>query len=82
MEKDEARGSADSPIVIDSDESCSQISPVKIVPGQKVSSLVLTSLCERLHRALDCCPLLFANRLVLLDTSLLANKSGQQSKAI
>ena len=35
MEKDEARGSTDSPIVIDSDESCSQSSPVKIVPGQK-----------------------------------------------
>ena len=37
MEKDEACGSADSdsPIVIDSDESCSQSSPVKIVPGQK-----------------------------------------------
>ena len=31
----EARGSADSPIVIDSDESCSQSSPVKIVPRQK-----------------------------------------------
>ena len=30
-----ARGSADVPIVIDSDESCSQSSPVKIVPGQK-----------------------------------------------
>ena len=85
MEKDEARGSADSPIVIDSDESCSQSSPVKIVytwAKVQVSSLVLTSLCERLHRALDCCPLLFANRLVLLDTSLLANKSGQQSKAL
>ena len=37
MEKDEARGSADSPIVIDSDKSCSQSSPVKIVPGQKFS---------------------------------------------
>ena len=82
MEKDEARGSSDSPIVIDSDESCSQSSPVKIVPGQKVSSLVLTSLCERLHIALDCCPLLFANRLVSNSTSLLANKSGQQSKAL
>ena len=35
MEKDEARGSADSPIVIDSDEGCSQSSPMKIVPGQK-----------------------------------------------
>ena len=35
MEKDEAHGSADSPIVIDSDESCSQSSPVKIVPGQE-----------------------------------------------
>ena len=35
MEKDKARGSVDSPIVIDSDESCSQSSPVKIVPGQK-----------------------------------------------
>ena len=33
MEKDEARGSADSPTVIDSDESCSQSSPVKIAPG-------------------------------------------------
>ena len=30
MEKDEAHGSADSPIVIDSDESCSQSSPVGI----------------------------------------------------
>ena len=35
MEKDEARGSADSPIVIDSDKSCSQSYPVKLVPGQK-----------------------------------------------
>ena len=37
MEKDEARGSADSPVVIDIviDEICSQSSPVKIVPGQK-----------------------------------------------
>ena len=35
MEKDEARGSADSPIVIDSDERCSQSSPVKVVPGEK-----------------------------------------------
>ena len=35
MEKDEAHGSADSPIVIDSDESCSQSSPMKIVPEQK-----------------------------------------------
>jgi len=35
MEKEEASGSADSPIVIGSDDSCSQSSPVKIVPGQK-----------------------------------------------
>ena len=33
MEKDEAHGSADSPIVIDSDESCSQSSPVGIGIG-------------------------------------------------
>ena len=33
-------------------------------PKAQVSSLALTSLCERLHRSLDCCPLLFANRLV------------------
>ena len=44
MEKDEASGmgSADSPIVIDSDESYSQSSPVKIVPGQSSCKLVGT----------------------------------------
>ena len=35
MEKDESRGSTDS-IVIDSDESCCQSSPMKIVAGQKL----------------------------------------------
>ena len=35
VEKDESRGSTDS-IVIDSDESCCQSSPMKIVPGQKL----------------------------------------------